>query len=662
MGDPKKKTPSTWGVAKELVSGALTGDYASNEDIVATEERSDQMDPAKVRARAALGIPEPTTAPAPTNASGWADAPMPGVAGDSTAADALDARTGNTVHLERPFESPQAQAFFEKEGYSKAPVGGAALYDEAFIHAPARWEKAQGGLAALHGQRSDALAGFYREQSERDTQAAAASKVQAAEDQQAMQARQAKLDEATQFYTNDLQDQGKFWSNPGNIVSAIAYSLMPIFSNDPAIGVKLINQAIDRDMANRQHAANQTLGALQSNLAGYHKIAGDRQAGNLLAQAEAHRIAAQQVQQIATSFESPISKKQAQLIIEDQKTRQAAAQMEFYKNNVHVNASKMDPALHAAKVLGGPDGYNRGVAPLGGAPQPGASNNETPKTAVQGTLGTTGLPTTAPSGKLSPTAAALANTSLNGISKGHAAGAIPDEQVMEAVRQHVYRQAIAAHEDPNKFFLKAQTEGREAVAKMAPEIAKNAMSRSIITRLQTKMKAIEALESSSNRDPNDFVSYARKSGVPDGILREYDQLTGGDPRMAANKHAELAKWRADAIRNMEQEMAMAINQNIHDLSGGAVNSSEQGRLDKEIGPKMPWRQQMNFLDAKSQALQANVNAVAGGIASPMGQMYYRLGSKGVAGTALPRQGVPTSPSGKYVTAPPLGPDQFGPPR
>lgn len=569
-----------------------------------------------------------------------ADLGLPGDPGNQTARDFGEGVSQKTMNFERPFESPQAAEFFRKEGYSKAPVGGAALYDEAFIHAPKRREQAEGELAGLRGDQSKALSDFYSKQSESEITTAAAAKQSAQEDQVNLKARQQRLDEAANYYTNDLADQGKFWQNPGNIVSAIAFSLMPIFSNDPTIGVKLINQAIDRDMANRQHAANQTLGALQSNLSGYQKIAGDRQAGDLLARAEAHRIAAQQIQQISMSYESPIAKKQAQVAIEDQKVRQAAAQMDFYKANIHVDAKKMDPRLDAASVQGGPNGYNSGIAPLGGIPAPQSAGGPQP-TAVMGELGKTGLATTAGNGKMAPTTAALLNTGgLAGVNKGVSKGVVHGDQLEEATRSFIYKQAISMHKDPNVHFHDEIGKANQELATAAPLIAKNASSGAIISSLQTRMKVIEDLEASGRRDPNDFVGYARKVGLPDYLIKQYDQITGGDPRNAKNKAEELAKWKADSIRGLEQHMAMAINQNIHDLSGGAVNVSEQGRLDKEISPSMPWQQQKSFVDMKSKALQAYVDAQARGIANPVAQALYRINSTGGKLNDLERPGRP----------------------
>ncbi len=544
--------------------------------------------------------------------------------------------------------------FYEKEGESYAAVGGKGLYDETFNQktgGPARQAQARRDLADVQGERSGALAKFYAEQTERDTRAAAVMKQKAAEDQANIQARQQKLDEATQFYTNDLADQGKFWTNPGNIVSAIAFSMMPIFSNDPTIGAKLINQAIDRDMANRQHAAQGTLGALQSNLAGYHKIAGDRQAGDLLAQAEAHRIAAQEIARIGAQFEGPMAQKQMAANIADQQQRRDIAQMEFWKHNNHIEAAKEDPRLTAARARG-PGGFQTGVAHLGGqTPETGGPQ----ATAVTGGLGTTGIPSTA-GGNMSPTAKALVKAGgLNGLSKGLSTGAIKGSEAEEGMRTWLFNQAVAAHKDPDTYAQAAFAQADKELAPMAERMGANAASRQKISELQSRMHAIEALANAKGKDPNDFVPLARKLGVPPFLMEKYDVIVRGDPHAAKNKAAELEQWRMQAVAHFQQDFAGVINQARHELYGGAVSAGEQKSFGSEIRADMPWNDQVNYLNGRSKGLQAFVDSQAAAITNPVARVTYQVSSAGSGKfNQLPRAAV-SGPASQQ-------PAPYGPPR
>lgn len=558
----------------------------------------------------------------------------------------------DVIMAESEFRRPMnasagARAFFEKEGYSKAPVGGEALYDEAFNQktgAPGRRRVAEEELADLGAQHKKALADFYGQQTERDVAAAAASKQKAAEDQDELRARQHKLDQATQFYTNDLQDQGKFWTNPGNIMSAIAFSLMPIFSNDGAIGAKLINQAIDRDMAARQHAAGATLGALQSNLSGYHKIAGDRQAGDLLAQAEAHRIAAQEIARIGAQFEGPISQKQMKVNIEDQNTRMAAAQMEFYKANLHVNPSKMDPALHAARFQG-PGGYREGIdGPLGGVPGiPPEQRQGTPGNAVTGSI--QGTPTTSVAGKdgkSDATIRAVVNTSgMRGVVKADSRGMVNDKNIQDWVKAGMYAEghALYPNEPPDQAFVKILHQTDEQMKPFSVEISKNATSRVLISQLQGKMALIERLERGEGRDPSDFVSWGRKN-MPKSFMNQYDQLFTKDPATAGNKAEERAALRKQAIMAYEAQFQNALNANMHDLNGGAVSAGEAERTEAEVSQAKTWPLQKAFIERKARSLESYVNSNKSGL-TPAGLMLYRLRSKGgTLSSGLPRTGQP----------------------
>ncbi len=568
--------------------------------------------------------------------NGWApDKVDPGTPGDFGADDAGALKVAKDLNFERPLgPAGGAAAWFRNQGYSYAPVGGEEAYKKAFVDDPAASDTAQRDLASTKAQHSSAVADFYKAQTERDTQAAADIKQRTLEDQQNMAARQQKLDEATQFYTNDLQDQGKFWTNPGNIVSAIAFSMMPIFSNDPTIGAKLINQAIDRDMANRQHAAQGTLGALQSNLAGYHKIAGDRQAGDLLARAEAHRIAAQEIARIGAQFEGPLAQKQMAANIADQMQRRDVAQMEFYKQNVHVDAKQMDPRLHAASYQG-PGGYKKGI-PLGGAPTD--SQADASGTSHLGTI--QGTPTTADtSGKLTPTTKAIINAGgLNGVAKGQKAGVVKQDELEESVRSAIMAKAISQGLNPDKYFETKMGEARKELAPFSAAISANAGARVMTANLMTKMAIIEKLEKENGKDPSSFISWSEKN-LPRSAVTQYRQIFGTDPSQAKNRSEEFAAWRQTQVQALERQLAGVINLHIRELSGGAVSDQEKGRVDVEISPQSSWRDQVGFLNDKSKQLQAFVDAQSGAL-SPVAMIYYRHASNGGKFNNLLRPGQP----------------------
>ncbi len=621
----------------QATDAAIVGAGASGVDLSQTPAGAAALGDATIRHDAAALKKDPWAGVAP-------DEGLAGVQGNTSANDAsLGALTG-TMRVERPLDIPgDGPVNIRPQGYSTHDVGGDQIYEETFEGAPGRRDKAIAEMADIKAEKANKLADFYTQQTEQDVQAAAAAKARAAADQQNIQARQQKLDEATQFYTNDLADQGKFWTNPGNIVSAIAFSLMPIFSSDPTVGAKLINQAVDRDMANRQHAAQGTLGALTSNLAGYQKIAGDRQAGDLLARAEAHRIAAQEIERISLRFESPIAKKQAQIQIADQQTRARAAQMEFNKVYIAQQAQVMTPQMEAAQARGA-NGYRPGTMPYGGPGPQVDPNGAVPRgvgAGVNGSIGDKGeIPTTATAKKVSPTATALGNTGgATAIAKGAAKKMIPDEDAEEAMRAFYVRQAVSEGKKGPAIqanWHAAQVAAHEELSKVAEPLGKDIKASTTLVRLQNRMNLIEALATKNTKDPNDFVPWAVKSGLmPGEVAKQYRLLTGGDPRLAGNKAAELEAWRKTAVAHFQEEMAGQINQSRHDLSGGAVTPTESKFLEAEINPQMPWSDQKNWLDGRSRALQSGIEVSALHVNSPLGQVLYRMRTKGIGNNARP---------------------------
>lgn len=558
---------------------------------------------------------------------------------DRTETDDENARLARELNFGSGFGGPTGPAdFYEREGESFNAVGGKKLYDETFDQqtgGPARQAAARRDLADTQSQRANTVAEFYKAQTERDTQAAAEFKQRAQADQVNLAARQQKLDEATQFYTNDLADQGKFWTNPGNIVSAIAFSLMPIFSNDPTIGANLINRAIDRDMANRQHAAQGTLGALQSNLSGYHKIASDRQAGDLLARAEAHRIAAQEIARIGAQFEGPIAQKQMAVAIEDQQERQRATQMEAHKAMVHIEANKRAIGLHNARDIGGESGYR----PYGSNVTPGGPSGN----AVQGSIG--GTPTTASQERFSsPQAAARSHIAVKGgpsaVLSAAERGELRDKDLENAVKASMYAEGrrLHPHDPPDTAFQKVYGEARKELAGFNVEYVKKAPTRSMVSNLRTRMDIIERSERGEGKDPEAFISFAR-ANWPQGLYQQYTKLMSGDPSQG-NKAEQRAALRKQAVDQFLGEFQTVINQNTHDMAGGSQTSMELANLAKEVSGLSTWKERRNYLARKDLALQSEVNALKTGL-SPGAAVLLRLRTDtGRVNTPMQRKGQP----------------------
>lgn len=549
----------------------------------------------------------------------------------------------------------QAPDFYRKQDEDYSSIGGPMgkpLFKKAFEEAPAAMEAASNELEKVKAQKSAEVGKVYDAEAERAAGAHAAYNSRRESDNAALMQRQDKLDQATQFYTNDLADQGKFWTNPGNIIAAISWSLLPIMGGDPTAGVKMINQAIDHDMANRQHAADQTLGALRSNLAGYHKLTEDRQAGDLLADSEARRMAANEVARIAQKFESPISQAQAKASIAELQQRSAVSRMEAFRLWVNSPAQKMAAQLHAARAQGFDGAYGEHGPPANGlnptAP-PGAAG-------VRGTVN--GTPTTASTGTSkggkvdgfsSPAVAALANASPAAMQKAIIEGRIRGSgDVAEMLRRQVAAEAsVHASKGPEavraakyKIVMERADEGR----KQAPELVTLAPRIVVIGNMQASIDRVERSMAAVGQNPRQYLDSAR-AYLPSDWVDRYEKYKVRSATPGAKGSAEeAAQIHAQAKVIFREQMHAMVNTYIHENAGGAVSADEAKRMDSVINPDVTMAELKDFVQRQSKAAKFTESAAIRKM-NPIAQLLY-LQSVGKGRT---------NPVNTVGTAPPVAP-------
>ncbi len=537
-------------------------------------------------------------------------------------------------------------AYFEPEGSSKARIGGPELYNEAFVNAPARRQTAMQDLGVVQTDRAKELAAMYDRQAVQDQKAAEAMAVRQQNEQEELHRRQEELAKATKYYSRDLADQGKFWTNPGNIIAAISYSLMPIFSNDPTVGVKLINQAVQQDLDNRQRAADTTLGAMRSNIDGYRKIAGDRQAGDLLARSEAHRMAAQEIERIGAKFSGPEAQKAMQVAVEDQKTRASAAEMEFYAKHVWTPAQKSVPGMTAARYQG-PGGW----APLGQQPKYGtAIGGGGAASPVNGELA--GGPTQVATKDMAgapPVVKALVRTggapALDRLlANPKTAGKLTDSQVEAAVEMAARQEAQLLYPNQPGGYLKVIHDSEKKLEPVAMELSKKAGTRALIADVRSKMDIVRRSEMADGKDPEEFLSWAREA-LPSSWVLEYQKFTAKDPSSAKSEAERRTLYRRQKTEQLRSELQGVFNAHNHELFGGAQTEKgsgggEIGRGLQEIGPKSSFALIQSHLDGRSRQLQKEVTELKAGL-DPMARILLRHRTNSdMSASRLPQQGQP----------------------
>jgi hypothetical protein len=581
------------------------------------------------------------------------DTPYPGTPGQMGAStDALDGvrdemllRMGltndNDAKAPGPFYAPAHEEYSQvggkrgKELFNRAYGDGPDDGPTKLANAIRESEKAQ-------GQRADELSKSYDNEAQRATQAAAARRMSTQADQQELQQRQQNLQMASQQYSNDLADTGKFWTNPGNIIAAISFSLMPIFSNDPTVGVKLVNQAIQQDLDNRRQNAQGALGALRSNLDGYHKLAGDRQAGDQLAEAEARRIAALDVERIMAKFESPISKAKGEALIQDLNIKTAQGYMQaFNQAKIFSPAAKQDPELYKLRTQGYPGAWQgmNDVAPI----QPvGAAVNGSVAGSPSLATGQSFTSHVAPGVQMVIKAGAPASVAAKLAMDNRIPGS---SNMYTLLSTYVNRAAINEAKGGGPQVVAAKKQ--EIVDKAAKQIeavpglttggtTSIAGRKATLADLQASAEIIRASESAHGRDPKDFLGSMRAI-VGDSIANKYDQLERTfQSRDGLSPAAARQRTRDQAVMDFRQKLSMQISSAYNDISGGAISATELPRLEASISGSSDFGFAYGWLQTKSKDIQDKEKQATVGL-DPIAKMLY-----------LTRTGVGQRPSGLPV--------------
>lgn len=538
----------------------------------------------------------------------------------------------------------------QPEGEKWANAGGKRgrdWFEQGLVEGPERLAAAVGDSEKAQAARAGELAGLYKGEAERSAQSAAAMQLRQAQDEQVIQQRQRNLDAATDRFTSDLVDQGKFWTNPGNIVAAIAYSLMPMMGGDPTSGVKLINEAINRDMAARQHAADTTLGALRSNLDGYRKIAGDRQAGDLLAEAKAKEVAANQVQAIMQKYESPISKARGEAIVQDLMNKSYMSRMQAYNMyKIHQDAQLKDKRLIDAQGTGFDGAFEswKGL-PAGAKPSVGAS--------VQGSIA--GTPSVA--NNLGPTLKGQAAQVVNGTGKtalkAYYDGKLPGgKDLYQIAAANIALEAAAKHPNGGPAFeaekqatMKAAEEGKVRIATaMDHEGFTGRMT--VLRRLQHNMNAIEATEP----NPEQFLNGTLRAVAPDAFNRWYERQVDiwSDPS-TPTAEKKRAKEAAEAARTLRVQIGMAQQEYYHKNAGSALSPNEAAILSQAISTGDSWAHLKGFVNESSRKTQQEAINKINGMGDPYAALLYHASQAGSMFT--PRLSVPGQAAPRFYPTP-----------
>lgn len=166
--------------------------------------------------------------------------------------------------------------------------------------------------------------------------------------------RQKEIAEEANRLTGERVDSGKFYANPGNVISALVLAVSPAFSRNMAggKGLALANQALERDLETQKfniQSARSNLEAKRNILHDYRQIMGSNDAGDMLYMAKANEVAANKLKESALRIGGQQAMANAKMQIEAHE-RAGLEYMQKAAMIAHRDAKLQNPALVKASA------------------------------------------------------------------------------------------------------------------------------------------------------------------------------------------------------------------------------------------------------------------------------------------------------------------------
>lgn len=543
-------------------------------------------------------------------------------------------KTGNAMLFPGMYGQPAMPQVMD-EGANYLPFGGTKgreNVEETFVNQPDRMAKAVMAGAQAQEDESKAKAAFYGTERDRTRDYEAQLKEQYMLRQQEMMGRLQEVQQTAQKYTNNLADTGAFWHNPQNVMAAMGAALMQLTTDDRSFGYKLLNGAIQHDLQNRRQLADTHLGYLKSNMVEYDRIAGDRIAGMQLAEAEAKRVAAYELERIAAQFQGPKAKANAEAIISKLKIEAMEGFMRAYQSGIYNKPTALPAPIKNSYVKTGKATGGVGYSPFAGPPSAtgpaGGPQGQVPTRAgmgqgapVQGqsamSAGQTGA---APQGgfpSLTPEQKKVIDQRYEGGSS------IVSMAQQDTIRQ-AYRHAGVRPGTPPEMMAPAQktafnnsmeTQEREAydaLKGVSQGLAQSSGRRSGLKAIQTDMAVVEsAVNAFQKRGLNitmdDVLSTKTKATLGSDTASKWKNLykawAGASPENRSKYEAERDKIEAAGAR-LNQLLAGTVNSYYKDMAGAAVTVVELPRLQEYAGGNLTYDKLKTFVGEESSQAKA----------------------------------------------------------
>lgn len=605
--------------------------------------------------------------------TGVPDAPevAPTTDESDNSADATNAELGLKNLLIPSFQQPQGPVVQDAgEDYaSLGGPGGKAAFNKAFVEQPQAIASAIEQGAQAQQEEAKAKTEAIAKEQERVSSANAVIKERQLARQQEIQARDQDIQRKVQFYTNDLADTGKFWRNPGNIVAAMGAALMTLASDDHAIGYKLINNAIQQDLAQRQKLADMHLGELRSNLGAYRQIAGDEFQGDLLAEAEAKRVAAMELERIGAQYSGPKAKAAAAAIQQKLLSDYQQMMMQWYATRVYQQAQIINPALKAAHEREGKALPGVGFQTFGqmqqasavpgspGAPMPqgaGGAASSAPAGVSLRQPNQGGAPA---QGVVRPSQALLDFVGKRVPHVGQVLGPLVQDAIRDATIE-----SKAPYGDPRNtaVLLKNWNDAqKEVAAKTDKNLQEAYREKKGWQNFANTLAIVQQSAIDSGMTPDQLYNSVIRDATPESWSRWYNAMKEkyGSADTPAAKQAMERMKAMENLRNTLQSKKIGA---FHSMFGGAMNEHEMEMAKGWIDSNAPFSRIIKLADDQGRAAEAMTTPYG---LSPWAKIILenRVGQRypmsNTAGTGAPMK---TEPKARPQRVPGPYADHFGP--
>lgn len=465
------------------------------------------------------------------------------------------------------------------------PAGGKEKWDEILKRGEELGSAIDAGAEA-EAQKSTALADYVTREKARQDEVQAQVRARQLENQAEIAKQQKQIQDATERYSNDLADRGQYWKNPGNILSAIGAAFMVLASDDKAIGVKLIQQQMNADFNQRKALADMSLGEMRSNLAAYRQIAGDRDLGDRLAQADQNRIMAMEIDRIGQQFQGPIAKAKA-AAIKQEFLRNYAVQMAQLHAAMIYNAPKPMPAPMAKAYKDMATANPNDMHPYANAKDwPGYTD---PKKNSQAQGQPSGSAAAVASGK--PGMGTRVDAAIKSVT-----GTSPVDEAVARVEARapgardlikLYKNQLAeaayikmgANPSPYRFrqiVAEIQEQDEKDAAKLAEVASKAGDNQKGWGQFVADLRDFRQAAQSAGKDPDALLGEMRNL-TPATWGNKYREMEAAIKSKPDNKHAAAELANLNAVNRVHQMLSSKVVEYYHKNFGGAMSDLEMAK-------------------------------------------------------------------------------------